>query len=68
MFIIQRRILLWSCPYENTFYGVNIYYYTRLKCEPGQTNIWDCYRELAEGCDHNQDVLIECVMIDYDKP
>jgi len=39
-----------------------------LKCEPGQTNIWDCYRELALGCDHTQDVIIECVMIDYDKP
>lgn len=23
-----------------------------LKCEPGQTDIWDCYRELADGCDH----------------
>jgi hypothetical protein len=27
-------------------------HFMALKCEPGQTNIWDCYRELAEGCDH----------------
>jgi len=39
-----------------------------LKCEPGQSNIWDCYRELAEGCDHTQDLIIECVNIDFDKP
>lgn len=43
-------------------------HYMAIKCEPGTFDIMNCYRELAEGCTHDSDVIVECTNIDYDLP
>jgi len=43
-------------------------HYMSMKCEPDATEIMSCYRELADGCDHSMDLIIECVNVDYDVP
>jgi len=43
-------------------------HYMTMKCEPGETDIMSCYRELADGCDHSLDLIIECININYDNP
>jgi len=43
-------------------------HYMAFKCESDATEIDNCYRELAEGCNHDQDYIIECVNINYDVP
>lgn len=39
-----------------------------LKCVGNEIDIFDCYRELADNCKHNNDVIIECTNTDFDKP
>lgn len=40
----------------------------KMKCQGPEDDIYNCYRELAMGCSHESDVLIECSMIDFSKP
>jgi len=40
-----------------------------MKCEEGMEDLFDCYREIADGsCEHEDDVIIECSNIDFDEP
>lgn len=43
-------------------------HYMAMKCEPDAEKVMDCYRELADGCGHEQDVIVDCVLTDYAKP
>lgn len=43
-------------------------HYMAMKCEGKETDIMNCYRELADGCEHIKDFIVECVNVDYDKP
>lgn len=38
-----------------------------MNCEGNESNIMQCYRELAtDGCTHDNDVIVECSPINFD--
>lgn len=44
-------------------------HYMAMKCDTNKySDVMDCYRELAEGCAHTDDLIISCTNIDFNKP